>query len=44
MNPRVSALNGLVVLCYFLIFMFLIRTFIAKYPDNNYSKALSFLT
>lgn len=43
MNPRVSALNGLIVFAYFVIFMFLIRTFSAKYPDNAFSQALNFL-
>ena len=44
MHVHVSALNALITLAYFLLFMFIIRMFQAKYPDNNYAQALNFLT
>lgn len=44
MHVHVSALNAMITFAYFILFMFLVKTFSARYPDNTVSKGMRFLT
>lgn len=43
MNFHASFIEFGITVCYILIFGFLVRSYMAKYPDSSLSKALAFI-